>query len=579
MSLASDLALIGKACLIGAVAGSCAFLLDKGVDLVGTWRVHLSHQNGALLVLPLYGALGGLIAGFLVQRFAPEAAGSGIPQVKAVLERVPVPMLFSTVLVKVFGGIVALGSGLFMGREGPTVHAGAALAAQLERFIPSGAERARILLATGAGAGLAAAFNAPLAGVIFVVEELLKEISAPIVASSVLACFTAAVSADLLGTRRVSDIVHVSPQSTFAAFDIPVLLVLAIACGIAGSFFNRAVLSSLSIQRDKLKIPTCLKVAVAGAVTGIIIALLPPDFHDYAHMRQVIVSGHNDWVHVSLGLGAIFVLTAWAYGAGAPGGLFAPSLAMGAGLGFLCGAVQKAIAGGGSPELLALAGMGAMFAAVARVPVTAIVILFEMTADFGLLLPLMMVCIVSTYVGEKLYSGSIYERLMEWGGMLPPKTEAVADTSPEPEPIAVLKGLEAKDVMKHPVETIAAGTLLPQVLARFVESRHRGFPVVDGDTVIGIVTPGDVERKTTSDDFVTLKVEQAMTDQVITVTSQTALSHVLYLFNHHRFSRLPVIDDGRLVGIVTRSDVLESIYHQLSQAVDASAGSQQGCQG
>ncbi|HEY9828129.1 MAG TPA: chloride channel protein, partial [Stenomitos sp.] len=158
-----------EACLIGLVSAIAAVFLKQGVHWLSEWRLDLAHKWPAWMVLPLIGLVGGLLAGLLVEQVAPETSGSGIPQVKAVLARVPIALDLRVAFAKLIGGFLVLGSGLPLGREGPTVQIGSALAATLSRRFPTSPDHRRQLIAAGAGAGVAAAFNAPIAGVLFVV--------------------------------------------------------------------------------------------------------------------------------------------------------------------------------------------------------------------------------------------------------------------------------------------------------------------------------------------------------------------------------------------------------------------------
>ena len=199
---------IAEACLIGLVSGLAAVLLGQGVGWLGGWRQHLAHEFPVYIVLPAFGLLGGLLAGWIVERFAPAASGSGMSEVKAVLARVPMPLNLRIAIVKLIGSILVLGSGMPLGREGPTVQIGAALAAQLSRWVPTSPDHRRQLLAAGAGAGLAAAFNAPIAGVLFVVEELLQDISGITLGTAILASFIAAVVSRIYGSHSLDLNLH-----------------------------------------------------------------------------------------------------------------------------------------------------------------------------------------------------------------------------------------------------------------------------------------------------------------------------------------------------------------------------------
>ena len=164
-----------EAFFVGLAAGGSAVLLKFGVEWLGTLRLETANHYSLYIVLPAFGAIGGFLAGLLVDKVAPETAGSGIPQVKAALNRVRMTLDLRVAFAKLLGGLIVLGSGLFMGREGPTVQLGAAVAASLTRRGKNAVRYRRQLIAAGAGAGLAAAFNAPIAGVVLVFYEKLKD--------------------------------------------------------------------------------------------------------------------------------------------------------------------------------------------------------------------------------------------------------------------------------------------------------------------------------------------------------------------------------------------------------------------
>lgn len=416
---------IFNACAIGLSAGASAVVIARGVEWLGALRLHLAEGANPYVILPLFGAAGGMVAGACVM-ICPDASGSGIPQVKAALlgAHSKTALTMRTAFIKLIGGIVAVGSGLLTGREGPTVHVGAAISNELNERAHSEAEKERLLVAAGAGAGLAAAFNAPLAGVFFVLEELLKDISSKTIGTAVLACFVASVASHLLhANESVRQIHEAGANANFSLIEIPMYLILGVMAGLIGALFNRCVMFWLQVNRDYFRVPMIIKVGVAGILSGLLVAMLPAHFHNYAGMRDYIVQ-HDLPMHTStLALGIFFALTVIAYGSGTPGGLFAPSLAMGSALGHLCAMFQQNIQMNVPMETFALTGMGAVFAAVARVPITAIVIVFEMTQNFNIVLPLMLSCIIASTVADKIYAGSIYDRLIVWSGLMPDTTE------------------------------------------------------------------------------------------------------------------------------------------------------------
>ena len=238
-----------EAFLVGLAAGLSALLLKAGVEWLGAMRVEASLVYPANVALPIFGLIGGFLAGLLVERVAPEAAGSGIPQVKAALNRVRMALDLRIALTKLFGGMFALGSGLFMGREGPTVQLGAAVAATLSRRSKKTIAYKRQLIAAGAGAGLAAAFNAPIAGVVFVLEELLKDVSSATVLLTVSACTGAALILNI--SSHYSHLPHaeLSIVPVVKLIDIPFVALLGALSAILGCVFNASIIGSLNIYQ------------------------------------------------------------------------------------------------------------------------------------------------------------------------------------------------------------------------------------------------------------------------------------------------------------------------------------------
>lgn len=550
---------IGTACLIGAVAGTSASVLAAGVSALNHARLHLLHVSGLspYIVLPLFGLAGGLLAGWLVQRFGPEATGSGIPQVKAALVGVKVALNFPTATVKFLGGMIVLGSGFLMGREGPTVHVCASLANEINRLLPMTPERRRQLVAAGAGAGLAAAFHAPIAGVMFVLEELLKDISSSTIGTAVLACFVGAVASTLLHQGPDGD--DLSAFATNAHFlvpDIPWYVLIGVLSGLTGAFFNRSIIWMLTFFRDRVPLSLAVKIGLGGLLSGLILCLLPLEFANYIGIRETILLGQASLSTVSLAFVAFFVLTVLAYGCGAPGGLFAPSLSMGAALGFAVGALSFSVnhTGGGSYEAFALAGMGGMFSSVARVPVTAIIIIFEMTRSFELVLPLMIVCIVASMVADKLYPNSIYDRLMGWSGIEPQEKAVVKEA---------VGNKQAEDVMNGSAVSLEMTQTAQSALDQIRRTGFARFPVVHHGKLVGIATLEDFEKLALTQTDAATTVEQIMTRNPITVVADEPLSNVLSLFEHNKLSMLPVTQDDRLQGVITRSDLIHTIYNEV----------------
>ncbi len=546
---------IAYAVLIGLVAALPAVLLKVSSGWLGAWRVHASTQFPAWIVLPLVGVSFGFLSGLLVQRLAPEAGGSGIPDVKATLANVPIKLSWRIALVKLVSAIVALGSGLTLGRQGPTVHIGASLAGGLSRYLPMSPDHRRQIIAAGAGAGLAAAFNTPITGVLFVIEQLLQDLSGLTLGTAIVASFIGAVVSRLLGGRSLQLNLELTANVTsFSLGEIPFYLALGILSGLLGSLFNRGIINSIKFYR-RLHVSLPLRVALAGLISGIAIALLPAAFRDNTGLREFLITGEASWYIAAIAFVAQFVLTLVAAGSGAPGGLFAPSLIMGSALGYLVGLVEYKLTGMGLPTTYALVGMGAFFSVVSKVPLTAIAIVFEMTTDFNLVLPLMIGCVTAYLIAEQVDPGSLYDKLLALNGIY---LEKAAPSK------GLLTELTAKDVMQPRVETLAVQMTLDEAVQAFSRSHHRGFPVVDEGKLVGIVTQTDIakmrDRALPGDTL----LSQIMTPEPVTVSPQASLANVLYLLDRASLSRLPVVEQKKLIGIITRADIIRAEADKLN---------------
>ncbi|MBD2728420.1 chloride channel protein [Nostoc sp. FACHB-892] len=547
---------IAEACIIGLVAALSAVLLKVGSGWLGTWRVHTTHLLPAWLTLPAIGLVLGFVAGWLVDRLAPEASGSGIPQVKASLANVPMRLSWRVAGIKLLSAIISIGSGMTLGRQGPTVHVGAGLAAGMSRWVPTSPDHRRQMIAAGAGAGLAAAFNAPIAGVLFIVEELLQDLSGLTLGTAIIASFIGGVISRLLGGGSLDlNLQLVQSSSQFSIPEIPFFVLLGILAGLLGALFSSGLILSIKFYR-KLHISLPLQVALAGFISGVVVAMLPASFRDNTALRESLITGGSHPTVAAIAFAAQFILTLIAFGSGAPGGLFAPSLILGSCLGHIIGVSELYITGAGSPTTYALAGMGGFFSAVSKVPITAIVIVFEMTTDFNLVLPLMIVSVAAYLVADKVVPGSLYEKLLELKGITLTK-EAPME--------GALTKLTAKDVMQERVETLDAEMSLEEAMQSFARSHHRGFPVVEDSKLVGIVTQTDLlkiresAKHTLRDrNLADIFLKEIMTAAPMTVTPIHTLSNVLYLLDRYQISRLPVVDGRRLIGIITRADIIRA---------------------
>lgn len=425
------------AAIVGIAAGllGVAFQLSvRAAESAASWFGTLAkanHAPGILLSIVIASAVGGISA-FLIRRYAPESGGSGIPHIKSALLHLRVIRPVRLLVAKFVGGLAALLVGMSLGREGPTVQMGAS-AGKLVGDMLRAPRRARSsLLAAGAGAGLAAAFNAPLAGFLFVMEELKREMSALTYGAALAACASAvAVTRYLIGERPSFVLPNpgIAPLST-----LPLIALLGIVAGAAGVLFNRTLLG-LSSQRVKRLVPTYIYGAIAGALAfGAI--LYYPEIAGGGHaVAERLLAGYYQGLALlaiaSLFLGKL-LLTCICYGTGLPGGIFAPILVMGAFVGYGFGVVARIAFPhlAFSPEGFATLGMASMLAGSVRAPLTGVVLIVEMTAEYGLLYPLLVSAFVASITAQALKDNPIYEALMERDLHL-----SGAEVHPEEEPI------------------------------------------------------------------------------------------------------------------------------------------------
>jgi chloride channel protein, CIC family len=414
-----------RAALVGLLAGALAvafrWTLAGGEVLRArliAWA-HLSPTWGWLLPICV-GAIGAGLAVLLVNRMAPETAGSGIPQLEAVLYRVRSLRWQRIIPVKFFGGILAIGGGLTLGREGPTVQMGGAVGAAVAEWLKVTPRERLTLIAAGAGAGLAAAFNAPLAGLTFVLEELQRDFTPLVFGAS----FIAAVTADVV-TRSLTDqlpVFHVVTYPVPPLVALPGFLLLGLLTGLWGVAFNRSLLGTLEffaraggwLPRAGAW-PASLAGALVGAAVGLIGWFAPTALGGGHGLVEAVLRGQVALAGIPLWFGLRFGLTMASYGCGAPGGIFAPLLVLGALVGLGVGELTHLVLPDAvnHPAAFAVVGMAAYFAAIVRAPLTGIVLIVEMTNNYAQMLPLLVACFSAYAVAEALGDRPVYEALLE----------------------------------------------------------------------------------------------------------------------------------------------------------------------
>lgn len=417
--------ILPKALVVGLVSGIIASAFRISLQWVESHRIGWQHEltgwSGLGVALAI-GVTGGGLCVWLVQRFAPEAAGSGIPHLKAVVlgERT---MGWRRLLpVKFLAGVLGIGGGLALGREGPTVQMGGATGLMVSEWfrVKIGEGERKALIAAGSGAGLSAAFNAPLAGVVFVLEELHGSFT-PVI---FVAAFLASVTADVVGRVLTGEMPVFSLHGMTAPGleALPLALMVGALCGLAGVAFNRSLLTSLDLFERLKGWPPFAKGALAGVAVAVASWLLPGSAGSGGVLAERALLGEFTLRLLPALLLVRFALTMISYGSGAAGGIFAPLLVIGALGGLAVGQAAQLVlpAWAPHPEVFAVIGMGALLTAIVRAPLTGIVLMIELTGKYDFMLPLLAGCLVAYGVAEALNDPPIYEALRLRAGRAKP---------------------------------------------------------------------------------------------------------------------------------------------------------------
>ncbi|HEY7219849.1 MAG TPA: H(+)/Cl(-) exchange transporter ClcA [Candidatus Binatia bacterium] len=446
--------LFPRAALVGLCAGGVAVVFrallaaaDSLRNMLIQWAYTVPFVGW--LFPMLFGAVGALIATVLVIRYAPETSGSGIPHLKAVLHRFRDLSWGRVLAVKMVSGVLAIGGGLALGREGPTVQMGGAVADGIAHGLKVSPQDRLTLTAAGAGAGLAAAFNAPLSGLAFVLEEMQRDFRPAVFGAS----FIAAAASDVV-TRSVSGQL---PVFTVPSYEMPPLsalpafALLGICAGLLGVAYNQGLLRTLDLMArvpHRWKVGVC---AAIGAVAGLIAWFSPSAVSDGHTLAEVVLKNEVALLAIPLLFVVRFGLTLTSYGTGAAGGLFAPLLVLGAllglGVGQLVHNFMPSLAA--EPGIFAVVGMAAYFTAIVRAPLTGILLITEMTGSYEQMLPLLIASFCAYAVAEYLKDFPIYEALLERdlsrGGISPSHEEPFV-VEFEVEPNAPFAGLLVREL-------------------------------------------------------------------------------------------------------------------------------------
>jgi CIC family chloride channel protein len=494
--------------------------------------------------------VGGLIIGPLVYFWAREAKGHGVPEVMEAVALKSGLIRKRLVLIKTLVSAVCIGTGGSVGREGPIVQIGSAIGSAIGQLLKVSASRMRTLVGCGAAAGIAATFNAPIAGSMFALEIVLGDFGlatfSPIVIASVVAT---AISRAFLGDTPAF---IVPPYELVSVWEFPLYVILGLFCAVVGITFTRVLYRFEDFSKE-LKLPEYLKAALGGLILGALGLLFPQVLGvGYGAIDQALIQAYVWWLLFLL-IGVKILATSITIGSGGSGGIFAPSLFLGAMAGGFFGNIvhQLLPAVTASPGAYAIVGMGAVVSATTHGPLSAMLIIFEMTGGYKIILPLMITCIISSVVAGQLLKESIYTMKLARRGI---------DIRGGKE-VNILKAIRVGEVMNPETETVYEGMPLPALTDVISKSKYNSFPVVDSDkSLVGILSFYDYNEALYNEDLKNLVVAKDLaTSDVVTVSTADNLYDALQKITAKDFSILPVVspsDPACLMGVLTRRDII-----------------------
>lgn len=546
--------LIGTAVIVGLGGGLGAvvfrWLINSFTHIsFEVMRDWLSFMGPAyVIIVP---AIGGLLVGPMIYFFAREAKGHGVPEVMEAIALRGGRIRPVVVVVKSLASSLCIGSGGSVGREGPIVQIGSALGSTLGQTLKLSDERIRNLVACGAAAGIAATFNAPIAGVIFALEVILGEFSVGYFSTVVISSVTASV----VGRIAFGNIpAFVIPEySLVSPWELLLYVLLGVLAGLVAPLFVRTLYWFEDIF-DAWRFPEYIKPVVGGLFVGAIGFYYPQVFGvGYESMGDALLG------KMLLGTMALMILikvlaTSLTIGSGGSGGVFAPSLFIGAMVGGVFGTVVHQMLPGitATSGAYALVGMAAVFAGAAHAPITAIIILFEMTNDYRIILPLMLATVVSVLLAQRLRRENIYTLKLARRGV---RLEHGHD-------VDVMQGVLVSEAMTTNVDTVDADLSLVDLDLTFHETHHHGFPVLDTDGgLFGVVTVQDLERAKERGSIEGLFVRDITTRSLLVAYPDEPVWAALKRLGTRDVGRLPVVDrqnPKRLVGTIRRHDIVRA---------------------
>jgi CIC family chloride channel protein len=541
-------------CFYGAAAGLATVGFQLGITAVYRYGlVALSRQSPAIFLAGSFAVIVGasLLVGWLLNSFCPEAAGSGIPQLKAAFWKDFGYVSWRVVWVKFVAGIVSIGGGCSLGREGPAVQLSGALASNLSGLAGEPKQNRRFGAATGAAAGLAAAFNTPLAAITFVLEEIIGDLNSRYLGGLLLASVIGAFMVHGILGRQPSFLMPSVEAPTWIGYALTPLV--AALAAIVGVYFQRASIGLCGRSRRSTMLPAWARPALGGGITWVLGAgvflttgKLGVFALGYGDLSDAL-AGNIGWRIAGVLLVTKFIATFTCYGFGGCGGIFSPTLFFGGMTGVLVAGLFGWLWHLPQADLLTLAvvGMSATLGAVVRAPITGILIVFEMTHEFGLVPALMLGALVSQAISRRMLKHSFYDELLNQDGINLEHVQPPRDLrSWQQLPMSVIANFQ-------PVVVRSLATSDLQALLK--DFPYARFPVVDGEQVVGILSRNEAQ----------LALKENRQPQLLPVVSGQPSQSVQDLQAKLIESGVGIVvlldrPGGKILGLVTLHDLLRA---------------------
>ena len=552
--------------LVGALVGLVvvAFIL-----LTGRLAARMYPAGGAGWRRILVPTLGSLVTGYLLWRFFPSARGSGIPQTKAALFIQDGRITFRTVAGKFLCCSASLATGMALGREGPSVQIGAGLASVIARNAGLSSKQVKALVPVGCSAALAAAFNTPIAAVLFSLEEIMGDLNATVLGTAVLSSATSWMVLHLvLGD---DPLFHVTGYRLINPWELADYAVLGIVGGLGSTVFVKLLLI-LRQRFAQLPRQTVWLQPVAGGLTVGIMGYFAPNVMGvgYSFVEQVLNGDVVLKTVVLLGVLKI-VATSMCYSSGNAGGIFGPSLFIGAMMGGAVGSIAHTLFPSvtAGPGAYALVGMGTAFAGIVRTPLTSVIMIFEVTRDYTIIVPLMVSNLIAYFISSRFQKVPIYEALAEQDGVHLPTAEARAQAGRS----------QVAHAMREAPIILAADTPAYEAQERVKDSLLNAWPVVDQQGLYGMLRSAELEKARVNGyaakNVRDLLNEQSRNDPLHLESAHVHPDHTLSLALERMGSSglrtLPVVSRAnvrQLLGIVLLDDILD--FFGVHQSADES---------